>query len=244
MVATDRLTEVLKTFARALVTDYGIEEMLDDLCHEVVAILGVDGAGVMLEDDAGDLRFVAASDDTVRRIESLQIDMKEGPCLTAYQTGELCLVRDLAVDDMFPEFSPRALAVGMASVQSFPLSAEGRCVGALNLYAAKPEALGDAEVEAGLLLADVATVYIMNCRTLAESHKLAGQLQQALDSRVVIEQAKGKLSEQQQVSVAEAFEILRRYARNNGRKLREVAVEVVDGTLKLDPSGSSQGADR
>lgn len=231
-------------FARALVTDYTVTELLDQFCHDVVAVLGVDGAGIMLEDEAGDLRFLSASDETIRAIESLQIEMGEGPCLRAYQTGEICLVPDLKNDETFPSFAPRALEFGMASVQSFPLCVDGLCIGALNLYSGTTTPLEDAAVEAGRLLADVATTYIMNCRNLAESHRLAGQLQRALDSRVVIEQAKGKLSQQRGVTVVEAFEIIRRFARSNGRKLHEVAAEVVEGGLMLgDADPTSVGPD-
>jgi GAF domain-containing protein len=233
LVANDKLVEVLKSFARTMVHDYAIDELLDTLCKEINAVLEVDGAGVMLEDEQGALRFVAASDDLIRSIEALQIELGEGPCLRAYQTGKQVVINDLQTDELFPRFSVRALAAGMAAVHSFPLVADDTVVGALNMYASQPSALDEPGTEAGQLLADIATSYILNARTLAESHKLTGQLQRALDSRVVIEQAKGKLSEQLGVSVTEAFEVMRSHARNRGRKLRDVAVEVLEGTLKL-----------
>lgn len=234
MVARDKLNELLITFARTLVTEYAIDEMLDRLCSQVVEVLGCEGAGVMLEDDAGHLRFVAASDEKVRQIEALQIEFGEGPCLHAYQTGEIVVIPDLHTTDRFPAFTARAREEGMRSVHSFALRADNQCVGALNMYSSAAADFGDAEVEAGMVLADVCTTYILNSRTLAESYKLAGQLQRALDSRVVIEQAKGKLAEQLQVSVTEAFEVMRRHARNNGRKLHEIAAEIVEGTLRLE----------
>jgi GAF domain-containing protein len=228
------MAALLKTFARTLVTDYPIEQLLDRLCTDIAEILEVDGAGVMLEDEGGALRFVAASDATVRHIEALQIELDEGPCRHAYDTGEVTQIADLEHDKRFPHFSPRAVAVGMASVQSYPLKTDDQCVGALNVYSAQPAAFDDEDAETGMLLADIATTYIINSRTLRESYKVAGQLQRALDSRVVIEQAKGKLSEQLAVSVKDAFEIMRTHARNNGRKLHDIAAEVVEGTLKLD----------
>jgi transcriptional regulator with GAF, ATPase, and Fis domain len=240
VVANDKLVEVLKTFARTMVNEYAIDELLDKLCKEINDVLEVDGAGVMLEDEQGALRFVAASDDLIRSIESLQIELGEGPCLRAYQTGNQVLVNDLAVDEQFPRFSVRALEAGMAAVHSFPLVADATVVGALNVYATRPAALDEPGSETGQLLADIATTYILNARNLAESHKLAGQLQRALDSRVVIEQAKGKLSEQLDIAVTEAFEVLRRHARSNGRKLHDVAVEVMDGTLHLSNSSLPQ----
>ena len=236
MVDTDRLNELLRNFARTLVTDYSIEDMLDSLCREIVVILDCDGAGVMLEDESGDLRFVAASDDVVRSIEALQIELGEGPCLMAYRSGEVILADDLDVDQQFPQFAKRARAAGMAAVQSFPLRADDECVGALNMYADHTAPFDDAEIETAKLLADVCTTYILNARTLADSYKLAGQLQKALDSRVVIEQAKGKLAEQLRVSVGDAFGVLRSHARNNGLKLHDVATAVVNGELHLSAS--------
>lgn len=234
MVATDRLNELLKAFARTLVTDYAIDERLDTLCDEIVEVLGCSGAGVMLEDEAGDLRFVAASDDKVRQIEALQIELAEGPCLHAYRSGDVVVITDLSSDARFPTFSARAQAAGMSSVQSFPLRADDQCIGALNMYSERVAKFGEEEIDAGRVLADVCTTYILNSRTLAESYKLAGQLQRALDSRVVIEQAKGKLAEQLHIGVVDAFEVMRRYSRNNGRKLHDVAGEIVEGTLKLE----------
>lgn len=233
MTTTQSLSGLLTTFARTLVTDYPVDEMLERVCADIVELLAVTGAGVMLEDEAGDLRFVAASNDTVRTIEGLQIELGEGPCLSAYRSGQVVSVPDLATDERFRRFSPRALAEGMTAVQSFPLKTADHCVGALNLYAATPATVDESDTELGLLLADVCTTYIVTSQTLAASQKLAGQLQRALDSRVVIEQGKGMLAEQLGVSVDEAFEILRRHARSNGRKLHDVASDVVTGSLKL-----------
>src|SRR3712207_3570306 len=232
MVAADKLTLMLRTFAKTLTTEYPIDQHLDELCSEIAQVLEVDGAGIMLEDPAGDLRFVCASDELVRAIEALQIEFNEGPCRQAYIDGEVMLVPDLEHDTRFPRFSPRAAEAGMASVHSFPLISGTDRVGALNLDGTKPRSFDDDQVETGRLLADVATAYIVNSRNLAESYKVAGQLQRALDSRVVIEQAKGRLAEQLAVSVSEAFDIMRRYSRNHGLKLHEVARDVVNGDLK------------
>ncbi len=237
MVAADKLTMMLKTFARTLAADYPIQQRLDELCADVAGVLEVDGAGIMLEDPAGDLRFVAASNELVRAIEALQIEFGEGPCRHAYQHGEVVLLEDLKSDTRFPLFSPRAHAGGMESVHSFPLKSEDACIGALNLYTHERTAFDREDVETAVLLSDVATAYIINSRNLAETYKVAGQLQSALDTRVVIEQAKGKLSEQLGVDVTDAFEILRRHARNNGVKLRDVAADVVAGTLRLSGPG-------
>jgi GAF domain-containing protein len=243
VVAAEKLTALLKTFARTLVTDYPFEQSLESFCTDIVEILDADGAGIMLEDEAGKLRFVSASDELIGRIEELQVEFDEGPCQAAYASGEPTLIQDLDTETRFPQFSPPARAAGIRSVQSFPLRTDGQCIGALNLYATRPIELSDDDVETGQVLADVASTYIINSRNLSESVKVAGQLQQALDSRVVIEQAKGRLSEQLAVPVTESFEIMRRYARNNGLKLRAVAADVVAGDLKLQPSSEGRSAD-
>jgi GAF domain-containing protein len=235
-VKAERLLDVLSTLARTLVTDYPVDEMLEYLSREMVAVLGVNGAGVMVEDESGQLRFVTASDETVRHIEALQIELGEGPCLSAYRTGDPVLVSDLEQDQQFPRFSPRALQVGMRSVQSFPLRADDQCLGALNMWSSTVAPFDEEAVAAGRLLADVATAYIVNARVLASSSKLAHQLEWALQSRVVIEQAKGMLSERWGVDPGSAFQVLRRYARNQGLRLHDVARDVVEGTLQLDSS--------
>lgn len=227
------LSDVLTTFASRLVTGYEITDILDALCHRVAEVLPVTGAGVMLADEAHTLMFVAASDDVVRRIEGLQIDMGEGPCLHAYQTGEQVVVADLRSSDRFPKFAPRALEEGLCAVFSFPMRTQDDSIGALNLYRDSAGGFDRIDVEAGQLLADVATSYIVNARIQERATTLAAQLQHALDSRVVIEQAKGYLAASLDISITEAFELLRRHSRDHGSKVRTVAQQVLDGSVRL-----------
>ena len=236
MVDKERLAEVLIESAQTLVSSYRVDETLQRLCDRVVEVLPVTGAGVMLDDEAGDLRFVAASDDTVRQIEGLQIELGEGPCLHAYQTGESVIVADLEDGEWFPRFAPKAIAAGLRAVYSFPMRHEQDRIGALNLYRAEPGMFADEDRVAGQTLADVATATILNGRQLAQSERITGQLQRALESRVVIEQAKGRLAERHGIAVSEAFELLRRHARRNSRKLHDVARDVVHGTLDIGAS--------
>lgn len=237
MVDHQRLADVLVAFARNLVGDYDIDVMLDSLCHEVSAIIPVTAAGVMVADDAGDLRFVAASDDLVREIESLQLEFGEGPCLHAYVTGEQVVEEDLEVGSRFPKFAPRAVKAGLRGVYSFPMRLHDgdERVGALNLYTAGPGQFSDEARATGQVLADVATSYILNARAFERSVRLTGQLQHALETRVVVEQAKGKLSEQLCIGTPDAFERMRQHARRNRRKLHDVARDVLDGRLRLGP---------
>lgn len=235
MVDHERLAGVLVDFARNLVSEYDTDELLDTLCREAVVILGVSGAGVMLADEHGDLRFVAASDETVRAIEALQIEIGEGPCLAAYETGKPVVERDLEDVTQFHRFAPRALAAGLRGVYSFPMCvvASEDQIGALNLYTAGPGTFGDDAQATGQILADVATTYILNARALARSARVTGQLQHALSSRVVIEQAKGRLSAQLGTTIPDAFERMRRYARGHRVKIHDVAAMIVQDRLPL-----------
>lgn len=170
------LVEVLSDFAQTLLTDYSVRDILERLAYRVSDVLPVSGAGVMLEDGAGDLRFAAASDDLVFEIESLQIELGEGPCVAAYETGRRVLLEDLGECSEFPAFAPRALAAGLAAVFSFPMWRDDQRVGALNVYRTEPGALSDDELEAGQTLADVATVYLLNARNHERSKQAEEEL--------------------------------------------------------------------
>lgn len=245
----DRLVGVLIEFAQDLLTSYQVSEILYRLCDRTMDLLPVGGAGVMVADDDEVLRFVAASDETVRLIERFQIELGEGPCLHAFRTGEQVVLADLATTERFPRFRRRALEAGMRSVFSFPMMAGGQRVGAMNLYSPAPADFGPREREVGQVLADVATSYVLNARAFEETTRLAGQLRHALESRVVIEQAKGRLVEQLGMPVDDAFAALRRHARGLGVRLQTVAQDVVDGRLRLgegepaDADGADGAAD-
>ncbi|HUH08893.1 MAG TPA: GAF and ANTAR domain-containing protein [Egibacteraceae bacterium] len=233
MVDKDKLADLLIDFAGTLVADYEVDAKLSALCERICGVVPVSGAGVMLEDEDGDLRFVAASDEVVRAIEGLQIEFGEGPCLHAYMTGQQVVVPDLQASDWFPNFTPRAVAAGLIGVYSFPMAMGEERVGALNLYTGEIGEIGEDDSSAGQVLADIATTYILNARAFRESSRLSAQLQHALDSRVVIEQAKGRLAEQLGVSPQEAFEVMRSASRRDGVKLRTLAKQIAEGSLKL-----------
>jgi transcriptional regulator with GAF, ATPase, and Fis domain len=229
-----RLSEVMIESSRCLIAEQGVEQTLDLLCRRVGEVLPVRGTGVMLADDRGELRFVAASDDVLCQIESLQIELGEGPCLRAYRTGEQVLAIDLLQSGDFPRFGPRAVDKGLRAVYSFPMTYTTTCIGALNLYGELPVPFDAEDVVVGQALADLATALVLNLRTVEQASLLNRQLQGALDTRVVIEQAKGRLSEQLGVDIEKAFDRLRRYARGRGLRLRDVAERIVIGDLRLE----------
>ncbi|HYP47240.1 MAG TPA: GGDEF domain-containing protein [Thermoleophilaceae bacterium] len=171
-----RLSAVLVEFARTLVTSYSIQEILDHLVDRVVHILPVTGSGVMLMGGDRELHFAAASDETILRIEGLQMEFGEGPCLAAYETGDCVLVGDLARDGRFERFGPHAVDAGLAAVFSFPLLVEGRSLGALDLYSDVPVELATDEVDAAVVLADVAAIYLFNAQARTEAEANADDL--------------------------------------------------------------------
>ena len=158
------LLRILVEFATTLTGDFSIQDILDRLTDQIVGLLPVTGAGVLLMDDGGDHHFVSATDDKLRRVEGLQVELGEGPCLTAYETDQHVAVADLTSDDLYPRFSPAASAAGLGAVFSFPLRHGGDRIGALELYASEPVVLTATELDGGQTLADVTASYLSIAR--------------------------------------------------------------------------------
>lgn len=224
---------VLERFAGTLVDRYELDDVLGQLGVDIAEVLEVAGAGVMLVDEAGSLRFCSTNNEVLHKLEGLQIDLDEGPCLLAYRSGEIVLAEDLREDPRFPSFGPRALEAGMAAVYSFPMRLDHHVIGALNLYAEHPGAFAAEQIEVGGVFADVATSYLLNARDIAQRDLLTRQLQHALDSRVLIEQAKGYVAALSGADPAEAFELVRGYARRNQIRVRVVARRLLRGELAV-----------
>ena len=179
-VAEQRLSGTLVQFARTLIFNYSVQEILDRLVESVVDVLGVTGAGVVLRGSDEQMHFVAATDGVVLRIEHLQLELGEGPCLVVSETGEPVLIADLATDRRFERFSPRAAEAGLAAVFSFPLRGENSSMGALDLYADTPRELGAQQSVAAQILADVASVYVSNAQSRADARRSEDQLRHRL----------------------------------------------------------------
>ncbi|MFC3996927.1 GAF and ANTAR domain-containing protein [Nocardiopsis sediminis] len=220
-----------KTFvelADTLVAGFDVVDFLHVLARRSVELLNVDAAGILLADHRDRLRFIAASTEQARFLEILQLQDQEGPCMDAYRLGEQVSCDDITGSaQRWPRFSEAALREGFSSVNGLPLRLRDETVGALNLLRRSPGPLDPGDIALGQGLADVATVGIVNSRSVRERDMLAEQLQSALNSRIVIEQAKGVLSERRGVGMDEAFELLRSFARTNNRRLSEVARGVV-----------------
>ncbi|HVM13664.1 MAG TPA: GAF and ANTAR domain-containing protein [Egibacteraceae bacterium] len=227
-----RLHAALTEFVHTVVRDYDIGHTLDLLTDHVTQVVGVAGAGVSLADEDGHLQFVTATDETTSRVEQLQNRVRQGPCHDAHQRGEPVWSADLNAEGRWEKFVPGALEAGLMSVAGIPMTVGHHRIGALNLYHREPRGWED-DVAACQLLADMATGYILHAKRLQESQALTEQLQHALDSRVVIEQAKGMIAARQHLDLDDAFGLLRGYARRNNRKLHDAARDVIDGILNL-----------
>jgi GAF domain-containing protein len=222
--------------ADTLVDDYDIIDLLDRLAGYSVELLAADAAGILLGDARSTLRVVASTDEQTEWMELLQLQADEGPCVECYRTGAPVSVPDLTDATVrWPRFSA-ALARGgnYRSVHALPLRLRGEAIGAINLFHHQPGALPAADLALGQALADIATIGILSERAISRGEVLVEQLQNALNSRIIIEQAKGVLAQQGGTGMDAAFDRLRRYARNHQLHISEVARRVVVTDLSAD----------
>jgi len=235
VVEMDKMLALLHRFAATMAETYEVSDVLYELGDSAVTILDADGAGVSVVGSSGRLEFVTATDQSLLELERVQEEFQAGPCVEAFRRGEPVIVRDIAdVDEDWPEYKETAARTHFGAVVGMPLTAGARRVGSLNIYQRQAREWSDDDVHAVRSMADIATAYIVRAGELAQARVLAGQLEHALGSRVVIEQAKGVLSREHGISVDAAFDLLRSYSRGEQRSLREVAHDVVHGGLRID----------
>ena len=240
------LARTLVELADTLVDDFDVVELLTLLTDRCVDVLDVAAAGLMLVAPEGDLRVMASSSEAMRVLELFELQAQEGPCLDSYRTGLPVVNQDLAtVDGRWPRFAAEAIAAGFHSVHALPLRLRGTVIGALNLFHVDAGDMRPAYVDAAQALADVAPISILQHRASLEGQLVNEQLQMALNSRIVIEQAKGMAAERLGLNMEQAFSTLRNHARNHNLLLVDVARDVISGTLgaaALDPLPSSAGS--
>ncbi|MEV6521046.1 GAF and ANTAR domain-containing protein [Longispora sp. NPDC051575] len=228
------LAETFVELADTLVDDFDVLDFLHQVTVRCAQVLGVAAAGVLLTDQRGALRVVAASTEQTRMLELLQIQTDEGPCPECFHTGRPIAVPDVsAVADRWPRFAAEARAVGFAAVHALPMRLRADMIGTLNLFDTEPGALGADTIRLGQALADVATIGLLQARAIRHRETLAEQLQTALNSRVVIEQAKGVIAERRGLDMDQAFTLLRDTARSRNLGLSDLARSVVDGVTVL-----------
>jgi transcriptional regulator with GAF, ATPase, and Fis domain len=228
------LAETFVAFAETLVNDFDVVDFLSVLANRCVELFDAGDAGIMLADPSGHLQVTASSSHQMRLLELFELQHDEGPCPEAYHAGRPVEVNDLrTATNRWPTFAPEAISAGFLSVFAFPMRLREKTIGALNLIRPTAGLLPKGEAAAAQALADVATIGLLHHRAAKETTLLSEQLQYALNSRIVIEQAKGFVAYQLDLDTDAAFSALRGYSRNHNRQLIEVADAVIDRSLDV-----------
>ena len=227
--------EIVRSFvdlSNELVDDYDVVEMLSLLTSHCASLLDISSAGLLLADGRDVLHLMASSSERTHHLELFQIQRDEGPCLDCYREQQPIRVTDLEAEQArWPHFCEAALAVGFRSVHALPMRLKGNVLGTLGLFGEQTGSLEDDDLALAQALVHVASVAIINERAANDRATINSQLQHALTSRIAVEQAKGVLAHAGGLDMASAFAVLRRYARDHGRKLSEVAAAVAGREL-------------
>jgi GAF domain-containing protein len=232
------LARTMVELADTLVDDFDIVEFFTLVTTRSVELLDVSAAGLMLVAPEGGLRLMASSSEAMHLLELFELQAEQGPCLDSYRSGESVAAEDLlSFKDRWPRFVVRALEAGFRSAHAVPMRLRGALMGALNLFGTEPGELRAGDCAAAQALADVATIAIIQHRAVTRAQELNGQLNHALNSRVLVEQAKGMLAAQANLDMDQAFSRLRNHARNHNVLLVSVARDFVDGTLTMGALG-------
>ena len=226
------LAQTFVELADTMVDDFDVVDLLTSLAGRCVDVFGVDAAGLMLAADSGELKVVASSSAAMGVLETFEVQAAEGPCPDCYRTGVPVLAPTLSDHaDKWPTFVPEALSAGFNSAFAIPMRLRGSTIGALNLFRGRQGLMDAADLVAVQAFADIATIGLLQRRAAEEARVVNEQLTHALESRVLIEQAKGMVAERSAVSMDEAFSRMRAHARNKNLRLADVARDIVDGVL-------------
>ena len=235
MTREQRLAEVFVELADTLVEEFDVVDFLQTLTERAVELSDVDSAGLLLDNQRGGLQVVAYTDEPTRLLELLELQNDEGPCLDCFSGGQAVSNVDLLqAQARWPRFATAATEAGFAMAHAVPMRLRRQVIGALNLFARSHNPLSDEHLAVVQRLADVATIGLLHERAVRDQAVLAEQLQTALHSRILLEQAKGVLSARTGLDVSGAFQLLRTYARRTGQSLTTVAAAVIAGSLLPD----------
>jgi GAF domain-containing protein len=235
MAQENRLLETFVTLADTLVDHYDIIDFLQTLAERCVDLVDVSAAGIMLADTQGALRHAASSNEQMRFVELMELQLEEGPCFDAFRTQApvICASADHAAQ-LWPRFAPNLIEKDFEAVSAVPMRLRAEVIGSLNLFSSEPRALGDDDIQVVQAMADIATIGILQERSIRDAHAFSTQLELALESRIVIEQAKGIVAERSHIGVDDAFERVRGFARAHNRLLSETARQIIDGSLDVE----------
>jgi GAF domain-containing protein len=228
-VSAERLARLFVEVSDTLIDDFDLIEFLHMLALRTAELAGASVVGIVLADQDGHLQFMAGSREDARLLELFQLQNDEGPCLDAYGSATAVVNTDLAqATVVWPRFAPHAVAAGFHMVHAFPLRLRAQAIGALNIFGVHGEPhLGESDLLVVQALADMASIALLQERAVRRAELLTEQLQAALNSRVIIEQAKGAVAQARGISVDEAFTAIRAYARSHNQRLGDVAYAVI-----------------
>jgi len=234
-ISAERLSKILVEVADTLVDDFDLLEFLHMLTVRTASLMGESAVGLLLADQRGHLRFMAASSEQARLLEIFQVQVNQGPCFDAYRTAQPVVNADLrTAEGRWPDFTERALAAGFRSVHAFPMRVRREVIGALNIFGTTVGGeLDEADVQIVQALTDVAAIALLQERAVRRGELLTEQLQGALNSRIVVEQAKGAIAQRHGISIDDAFTALGDYARRRDRKLTEAAFDLLNDPAVL-----------
>ena len=219
-----------------MVNTFDVNDVLYELSDNVVAVLGAVGGGVSVADSDGRLSFITSTSKAVVAMEKIQERDQAGPCVEAFITGRAVAIPEIAMLDRWSDYCRVADQVGFRAVLGLPLAVGSHRIGSLNVYDDRPRHWSAEDNEMGACLAEIATAFIVRAGDLTKARQLSTQLQSALDSRIIIEQAKGMLARQHSLRPDEAFEIIRTYSRNTNTPIRSVTEAIVHFELDLPPA--------
>jgi GAF domain-containing protein len=228
----DRIVATFVELADTMIDNFDVVEFLHRLVERSVELLDCTEVGLLLANAAGRLQVMASSGERSEALELLQSQHEEGPCFDCFHSAQLVFSENLAADrERWPRFVPAAVGAGIGSVHAIPMRVRGESVGALNLFRSRVGRIAEGDLTLGQGMADIAAVSLLQERAVRETRGVVAQLQSALNSRVLIEQAKGVLAERAQISVDAAFAMMRTYARAHNRRLSDAARDVIEGNL-------------
>jgi GAF domain-containing protein len=226
------LLAVLTRFCHTMAGRYDVSDVLYELSDGVAQVLNAAGAGVSLGDDQGRLQFATATNEIIAELEDIQQTSEQGPCHVAFATNDAVFVSDLRQSTDWPQLRDAALSAGLSSVAGIPMALDGQPVGSLDIYDDQVRDWTEQDRSTAQVLADIATGYVAHASELNRARRVNEQLQEALESRVLIEQAKGLLAGERSISLDQAFKELRKHARSQNAPVRAIAQAVVELGLR------------
>lgn len=235
-----RAADVFDRLATFVVGEHSLQgslQLVVDLAAS--ALSGVDGVGITLMKKGKYLTAVSTTPKVVE-LDQLQYDLKAGPCLQAIRDAEMQLTRSLLIEDRWPEYASKALYAGAMSILAIPIEGPGEVLGAINFYSSRENAFTDNDIAIAKSLNARSSVVLINVKRYEESTELAAQLQEALQSRAVIDQAKGVLMATEHLSADEAFEKLKALSQRVNIKVRDLATGIV-GNVTAHEGSSTPG---